>query len=82
MSVTLNHDAELPLTMEDCAEYIGSSPRIVETNCDILGYRIGQYWFNSLGIVDQNKLTGSLYDPFYRNDWLSVIQALQFLLEN
>ena len=82
MSVTLNYDAELPLDKHDCAEYIDHSPRYVESNAKLLGQRIGQYWFNCLGVLDQNMLVGTLYDPFNRDDWLSVIRALQFLLEN
>lgn len=79
---TLNHDAELPITKDDCIEYLDSIGREAFVTWRGYGQRIGQAWFNSLTPSDCAKLTGTLYDPFYRDDWLSVRQALMFLLEN
>lgn len=85
MLATLNHDAELPLTREDCLDYLGE---------DGMSYylafkdhqRIGQVWSNALyysgNVSDYTKLIGTVYDPFHHDDWLSVQQALMFLLEN
>lgn len=42
--------------------------------------RIGQAWFNALSPEDQNLLTGTMADPFYKDDWESVLVAWGFIL--
>lgn len=41
--------------------------------------RIGQAFHNGLTHADQMYLTGTQYDPFYEDTWLSVEGALDFL---
>lgn len=79
---TLIHDAELPITKEDCLEWLGDDKLFFLICHKRDRQRIGQAWFNSLTIEDANKLIGTSFDPFHADNWLSVIKALMFLLEN
>lgn len=45
------------------------------------GQRMGQAFFNVLPHSDQRILSGSVEDPFHRDDWPSVCAALDYLLE-
>jgi hypothetical protein len=72
----------MTLTREDCLQYLGEDGFRLFLFARKHGQRIGQAWMNSLTSDDYRKLTGTLYDPFYRDDWQSLILALQFLLEN
>ncbi len=45
------------------------------------GHRIGQAFFNSLGMADRERLVGTGHDPFYRDDNASVEVAIDHLLE-
>ena len=42
--------------------------------------RIGQAFFNSLEEDDQELLRGTVHDPFYKDDWDSVLAALDVIL--
>lgn len=80
---TLNHDAELPLTPQDCADYIKATIWEIEYGAHISGQRLGQFWMNQLALVDRRKLIYNWeYNPWERDDWLSIQRALMFLLEN
>jgi len=45
------------------------------------GWRLGQTFMNLLPTEYYMILTGSLYDPFYKNDVESVCKSLDWLLE-
>jgi hypothetical protein len=44
-------------------------------------YRRGQAFFTALNPRQQSLLTGTMYDPFYKNSWASIRTALDHLLE-
>lgn len=44
------------------------------------GERIGQAFVNSLSRKDYGRLTGSIWDPFYKNDNESIHVAIDKLL--
>lgn len=76
---TLVGNEEVPLTKEDCLEYI-QIRNVFALRVKL--ERLGQAWFNCLDLEDQQKLIGSFFDPFYKDSWADVIRALRFLLEN
>lgn len=83
MSSTITSNEKPELTKKDCLEYLGRIPAFIcMDNIHTRKHRVGQAWMNSLTSGDYAKLTGSLYDPFYADDWPAVIRALRFLLEN
>lgn len=45
------------------------------------GERIGQAFFNSLSPVDQERLRGTIHDPFHFSHGPKVYLAIQFLLD-
>ncbi len=45
------------------------------------GHRIGQAFFNALGMADRERLVGTSHDPFYADDSQSVESAIEQLLE-
>lgn len=44
--------------------------------------RAGQAFFNVLTPEDQEKLRGTFVDPFHKQYYPAVLNALEFLLEN
>jgi hypothetical protein len=78
---TIVTNDEPELTVNDCLQYIGKTRHEFHDQLE-RGQRIGQAWFNFLDEKDQEKLRGSLYDPFYADAWPLVIKALRFLLDN
>ena len=70
-------------TQKQCEEWLGRIAFfIMLDNIHTRGQRIGQAFMNSLTADEYNKLTGSLNDPFYRDDWDSIQRAIDYLLEN
>lgn len=78
-------EPEDQLTWQDCLDWINWQPGQQDRFLGrLLGYneRIGQAWFNSLHPKDAEKLRGTMYDPFYKDEKSDVILALAYLLEN
>jgi hypothetical protein len=43
------------------------------------GQRIGQAFMNAAGPEIYNSLSGTLFDPFYKSDAISVVKAMEWL---
>lgn len=46
------------------------------------GERLGQAFFNSLSGTDQDRITGTIVDPFHKSDQDSLVRAMEWLLDN
>lgn len=67
-------------TVEDALARIGGVERMQAHQAEYGNrLRIGQAWFNLLPAEDKERLRGHVLDPFYRDDWGSVLTALRFL---
>lgn len=74
-------DVPMELTWDDCLQWLGNkAPLFFERRNS--GQRIGQAWFNVLSVDDQDKLRGTIHDPFYKDTKVWVIEALRYLLES
>ena len=45
------------------------------------GQRIGQAFFNALSGEDQERVRGTIHDPFYHNSNYHIQRAIEWLLE-
>jgi len=82
MTTTMDNE-EPDLTVTDAKEYLRTEGlKNFEERLATRRERLGQAWFNSLPVDDQDKLRGSLYDPFHKTKWADILKALRFLLEN
>ncbi len=67
------------LDWNDVLDYLGDQRRMFWVRYSA-PQRLGQAFMNSLSPRDYHVLSGSLFDPFYRDDKDSVIRALEYLL--
>lgn len=45
------------------------------------GQRLGQAFFNALSGTDQERVRGTLHDPFYKHSEEMILSTIEFLLE-
>lgn len=71
------------ITEQDVASYLG--PEKFATMNQLMvshQHRAGQAFFNVLTSEDKDKLRGTPADPFHKQYYVAVLNALEFLLEN
>lgn len=59
----------------------GGSPYEYNRNLED-GQRLGQAFFNALSGVDQERLRGTIRDPFYKLSERKLEEAIEWLLES
>lgn len=78
----------MEVTMQDVRDYLDPEDRrgwdkfLSDWMRGQTTLRLGQMFYNFLDHSDRDKLAGTEYDPFHKNDWPSVLAAVKYLLEN
>lgn len=63
----------------DIRDFLTDEGRVCFETCLSGGQRIGQAWMNAAPDEVYIALSGSMVDPFYRDDAFSVVKALTWL---
>jgi hypothetical protein len=81
----VRHQGDIEIFLDLCTEESQAGSEDRDCYNDFMlsheskGVRLGQAFFNALPEKYQSALRGTIYDPFYKNEYSEVLRAINFL---